>query len=193
MMQNRAPKLRMLDIGKAFPGVRALHNVSFSAAAGEIVGLVGVNGAGKSTLMSVLGGIHQPDHGQILIDGHAVTLHSPKDAEKHRIAFIHQELLFFASQTVAENIHISHFIRNRLFPFVVDKTAANNAAKRLLEMLGSSISPKARMEDLSVGGRQVVEVARALALGADVVIFDEPTSSLSVTEKTSLFKVIRRL
>jgi ABC-type sugar transport system ATPase subunit len=187
------PKLQTQGISKTFPGVRALQDVSFALAEGEVVGLVGVNGAGKSTLMSILGGIHQPDQGQILIDGQPVTLHSPKDAERRGISFIHQELLFFASQTVAENIYISHMMMSKRIPFVVDRRAANVAAKKYLAMLGSTISPTTRMENLSVGARQVVEVARALALGSDIVIFDEPTSSLSITEKNALFAVIRRL
>ncbi len=192
-MANGATKLRMSEISKTFPGVRALDDVSFEANAGEIVGVVGVNGAGKSTLMNILGGIYQPDHGEIRVDDERIAFHSPKDAANHGVAFIHQELLFFASQTVAENIFISHLFVHRTVPAFVSKRTARREAKRYLEMLGSDISPTARMEDLSVGERQVVEIARALAMGSQIVIFDEPTSSLSFKEKEKLFRVISRL
>jgi ABC-type sugar transport system ATPase subunit len=192
MSRNR-PKLQMSHITKQFPGVRALDDVSFEAKCGEIVGLVGVNGAGKSTLMNVLGGIYRPDEGNIFIDGNTVALHSPKDAGKNGIAFIHQELLYFESQTVAENIFISHLFKNKILPFLVSKQSANEATKKYLNMLGSQINPTARMEDISVGQRQEVEIARALALGSEIVIFDEPTSSLSLKEKEMLFKVIGKL
>lgn len=186
-------KLRMAHISKAFPGVKALDDVSFEARRGEIVGLVGVNGAGKSTLMNVLGGIYHPDQGDIFIDGEKAVFHSPKDATNRGIAFIHQELLFFASQTVAENIFISHLFPSKTLPIFVSKKTAITEARKYLQMLGSDISPTARMEDLSVGERQVVEIARALATGSEIVIFDEPTSSLSLKEKETLFKVIRKL
>jgi ABC-type sugar transport system ATPase subunit len=192
-MASGAPKLRMADISKHFPGVQALDDVSFEAKGGEIVGLVGVNGAGKSTLMNVLGGIYRPDRGKILIDGEEIVFHSPKDAERHGISFIHQELVFFATQTVAENIFISHLFRSERIPFFVSKSKANREARRLLVMLGSDINPTAKMEDLSVGERQIVEIARALSLGSEIVIFDEPTSSLSLKEKRSLFEVVRKL
>jgi ribose transport system ATP-binding protein len=191
--KRAAPRLRMSGISKRFPGVQALDDVSLEVDRGQIVGLVGVNGAGKSTLMNVLGGICQPDAGDILLDGKKTVLHSPRDAERHGIAFIHQELLFFASQTVAENIFISHLFPSSRLPFLVSKSAANREAKRYLAMLGSDIGPTARMEELSVGERQVVEIARALATGSDIVIFDEPTSSLSLKEKEILFGVVRRL
>jgi ribose transport system ATP-binding protein len=188
-----AAKLHMSHISKAFPGVKALDDVSLEARSGEVVGLVGVNGAGKSTLMNVLGGIYQPDKGEILIDGRKVTFHSPKDAGRHGIAFIHQELLFFASQTVAENIFISHLFPSETLPLFVSKKKAVAEARKYLQMLGSDIDPRTPMEELSVGERQVVEIARALATGSEIVIFDEPTSSLSLKEKETLFAVIRRL
>lgn len=192
-MASDAPKLRMSRISKQFPGVRALDDVSFEAHRGEIIGLVGVNGAGKSTLMNILGGVYQPDQGEIFVDGRAVSFHSPKDAERTGISFIHQELLFFASQTVAENIFISHLFADPLLPIFVSKSRANNEARRILSMLGSDISPTAKVENLSVGERQIVEIARALAVGSELVIFDEPTSSLSLKEKEVLFRVMRRL
>ena len=186
-------KLRMTAISKTFPGVRALDDVSFEVPRGEIVGLVGVNGAGKSTLMNVLGGIYQPDAGTIEIDGKRTIFPSPKAASQHGIAFIHQELLFFASQTVAENMFISNLFPAPGFPLFVSKATANREARRYLDMLGSRIAPTTPMESLSVGDRQVVEIARALAAGSDILILDEPTSSLSLKEKQILFSILRRL
>ena len=190
---NNIAKLKMLKISKQFPGVRALDDVTFEAHSGEIVGLVGVNGAGKSTLMNILGGIYHPDEGEIYIDGEKNIFNSPKDAERKGISFIHQELLFFASQTVAENIFISHLFTNKAFPLFVSKKTANEEARKYLKVLGSEISPTSKIEDISVGERQVVEIARALAMGSEIVIFDEPTSSLSLKEKENLFKVINNL
>ncbi len=192
-MAGRMETLRMSGIGKSFPGVRALDDVTLIGHAGEVVGLVGVNGAGKSTLMNILGGIFPADSGEIVVDGKAVTLRSPKDADRHGIAFIHQELLFFASQTVAENIFISNLPSSSLLPIFVDKSAATERARTYLDMLGADIRSDARMEDLSVGEKQIVEIARALATGSEIVIFDEPTSSLSVREKQNLFDIIERL
>ena len=186
-------KLRMSGISKAFPGVQALDDVSLVGHAGEVIGLVGVNGAGKSTLMNILGGVYHPDSGEILVDGEVASLHSPKDADRHGIAFIHQELLFFASQTVAENIFIANLPKIAALPAFVDKKAADREADTYLSMLGADIKSTARMEELSVGEKQIVEIARALATGSEIVIFDEPTSSLSVREKQRLFDIIRRL
>ena len=186
-------KLRMSGISKAFPGVQALDDVSLVGHAGEVIGLVGVNGAGKSTLMNILGGIYRPDRGETRVNGEVVRLHSPKDADRHGIAFIHQELLFFASQTVAENIFIANLPSSRLLAIFVDKNAANREAETYLSMLGADIKSTTRMEELSVGEKQIVEIARALATGSEIVIFDEPTSSLSVREKQRLFDIIRRL
>ena len=190
----RAPeKLRMTAIGKSFPGVRALDDVTFSARAGEVIGLIGVNGAGKSTLMNILGGIYLPDEGGIEIDGKRVDIGTPTDAEQLGIAFIHQELLFFDSQTVAENIFIADPIPHPTFPFLVSRKRANERARQVLDSIGSDIPATARMENLSVGQKQIVEIARAVAAGSEIVIFDEPTSSLSVKEKDGLFSMIRKL
>ncbi len=183
----------MSSISKAFPGVQALADVSLVGHAGEVIGLVGVNGAGKSTLMNILGGIYQPDSGEIEINGEVAALHSPKDADRYGIAFIHQELLFFASQTVAENIFIANLPSSRVLAIFVDKKTANEKADTYLSMLGADIKSTTRMEELSVGEKQIVEIARALATGSEIVIFDEPTSSLSVREKQRLFDIIRRL
>ena len=118
-MAQNDPKLKMSRITKRFPGVVALDDVSIEAESGKVVGLVGVNGAGKSTLMNVLGGIYHPDQGTIFIDGETVRFNSPKDAVMKGIVFILQELLYFESQSVAENIFISHLLPNKVAPFLV--------------------------------------------------------------------------
>lgn len=181
--------LEMKNISKQFPGVRALDNVSLTAKPGRVLALIGINGAGKSTLMNVLGGVLKNDEGEILIDGKCVVLNDPKDAEKNGIAFIHQEPLFFASMTVAQNIFISRMFQSAI-PGIVDEKKANREAKRYISMLGVEINPAAKMEDITIGARQMVEIARALAMGANIIIFDEPTSSLSLNEKECLFRVI---
>ena len=185
-------KLHMEGVTKVFPGVKALEGVSITVHAGEVLGLVGVNGAGKSTLMNVLGGIYGPDSGHIEIDGRHVELRRPIDADEAGIAFIHQELLYFPTLTVAENMFISHLPSGKL-PFTVDKGVARRRAREALDQLGSSIRPWARMETLSVGEKQIVEIARAVTQGADIVIFDEPSSSLSIKEKEALFAIVRKL
>ncbi len=185
-------KLHMERVTKLFPGVKALDEVSITVRKGEVLGLVGVNGAGKSTLMNVLGGIYPPDGGYLEIDGRRADLRGPADAEEAGIAFIHQELLYFPTLTVAENMFISHLPSGPL-PFSVDKRAARARAQEALGQLGSNIRPSDRMETLSVGETQVVEIARAVAQGADIVIFDEPSSSLSIKEKEALFAMVRKL
>ena len=186
-------KLEMLNITKNFPGVEALNDVSIVANSGEIMGLVGVNGAGKSTLMNVLGGIYPSDSGKIILNNNHIQLQSPNDAAKNGISFIHQDLLYFASQTVAENIYMTDLPKNDLLPFFISKSKIIEKASQVLDMLGSDINPNSLIEELSTGEKQIVEIARALATGSDIVIFDEPTSSLSIKEKEKLFKVVRKL
>ena len=185
--------LEMNHITKQFPGVRALDNVTLKAEPGRILALIGINGAGKSTLMNILGGILKQDEGEILIDGKSISMASPKDAEKYGIAFIHQEPLFFASMSVAQNIFIGNLFKGAV-PFLTDNAKAEKEAKKYLQLLGAEdINPHAAMEDITIGARQMVEIARALAMGANIIIFDEPTSSLSLYEKNKLFSVIGKL
>ena len=185
--------LEMTNIKKHFPGVKALDNVSLKAEPGRVLALIGINGAGKSTLMNILGGLVKEDSGEIKIEGEQVSINSPKDAEKSGISFIHQELLYFYSMTVAENIFITNLFKSKVPGLVNKKTAAQEAVKYLKLLGAENISPLSSMEDIPIGERQMVEIARALAVGAKIIIFDEPTSSLSLHEKQSLFKVIRNL
>ena len=184
--------IKMTNITKTFPGVKALDSVNLEANDGRILALIGINGAGKSTLMNVLGGVLKHDSGSIVVNGEEKKFRNPKESQQAGIAFIHQEPVFFASMTVAENIFISDLFGSGV-PGVIDKKKAIRESKNYLSQLGTTINPKAKMEDISIGERQIVEIARALALGAHTIIFDEPTSSLSLNEKEKLFEVINTM
>lgn len=185
-----APYLRMIDIGKVFPGVVALDGVSFDAWAGEVHALVGANGAGKSTLMNVLGGVIRPDSGSIHIDSQAVDIHSPLDATAQGIAFVHQEMAMLPTLTVAENMHIGDFPSRA---GLIDARVVREQTDKNLRRLGCKFTPDTRVQYLSTGDRQMVEIARALLSDPGIVIFDEPTSSLTSREKARLFDVIHSL
>lgn len=174
-------------ITKMFPGVKALDQISFTARSGRITGLIGVNGAGKSTLMNIIGGMFPPTEGRILLDGKELRFHSPQDAERCGIGFIHQEPVMFNSLSVAENICISRL------KGTVHYGNIRAEAKKYLDMMGCSIDPRAKVGDLPIGERQMVEIARALSAGGRVLLFDEPTASFSDKEKERLFEVMRTL
>ncbi|MBQ9320772.1 MAG: sugar ABC transporter ATP-binding protein [Eubacterium sp.] len=183
--------LTMTKITKQFTGVKALDNVSIHAEEGRVLGLIGINGAGKSTLMNVLGGVFQPDEGKIELNGIELKFHSPIDAYNAGIAFIHQEPQFFLSLTVAENIFISDlYMKNKV---VTDKKKMMEQAEKYLSIIAANIKPNQLLEDVAIGQRQVIEIVRALTSGAQVIIFDEPTSSLGIHEKENLFKTIEKL
>lgn len=182
--------LRMENISKAFAGVAALKGAHLEARAGEAVAVMGANGAGKSTLMNILGGVIACDSGRISIGNTDITLRSPRDATRHGIAFVHQELTMFPTMTVAENIFIDRLPASR---FLIRSGEMVRQSQALLTRLGCPISPSARVEQLSIGDRQLIEIARALRHDAKVIIFDEPTSSLTGPERQRLFDVIRDL
>lgn len=184
------PLLRMVGIKKSFPGVQALKGVDLELASGEVLALIGANGAGKSTLMNVLGGVITADEGDIYIQGERVSIRSPLNAAELGIAFVHQETALMPTMTVAENIHISSFpTRIGLIDF---KSIEENCV-RVLSRFGAEIDPRTLIRDLSPGERQMVEIGRALLGDARIIIFDEPTSSLTGREKTRLFEVIGSL
>lgn len=185
------PILEVEGITKTFPGVVALDNVSFDVRAGEVHALVGENGAGKSTLMKTLAGLHQPDGGSIVRDGQKTVVEEPLDARKKGILLIHQELSLSPELSVAENIYLGAWPTNRFG--VLKKGELRENAQRALEALGCSFGSLDRVGTLSVAMQQMVEIARAEAFDASVVIFDEPTASLTDTEKNQLFHTIRNL
>jgi ribose transport system ATP-binding protein len=186
-----APVLEMRDISKTFGPIRALSRVSLSAYAGEVHALMGENGAGKSTLMKVLSGAYRPDPGgEILIDGHAVPTGDPIRARASGIAVIYQELTLAPNLTVAQNI----FLGNQRARFgIVDAAANERAAKPILDRLGIGFSPRTRVGTLSLGERQMVEIARALSTDARIIVMDEPTTSLTSRETDKLFAIIAAL
>jgi ABC-type sugar transport system ATPase subunit len=184
------PYLRMAGIKKSFPGVQALKGVDFEAYAGEALALIGANGAGKSTLMNVLGGVIQPDEGQINIQGEMVEIRDPLEAAAHGIAFVHQEMAILRTMTIAENLYIANFpTRNGL----IDYPKARQLSQAVLQRLGHDFPVDTLLRDLSPGDQQIVEIARALLGNPRLIIFDEPTSSLTSREKERLFEVIRSL
>ncbi len=188
---EEAPLLEMRGIGKAFPGVRALHEVSLEVRAGEVHALVGENGAGKSTLMRILGGVHQRDAGEILWHGRPLEIRSPLEARAHGISIIHQELNQVPGLSVAENIFLGREPRHALG--LVDWDEMHARAGRLLADLGLSIDPRRRLGTLTVAEQQLVEIAKALSVEAELVIMDEPTAALTVEETQRLFGFIRDL
>jgi ABC-type sugar transport system ATPase subunit len=190
-MTDQHPALRLEGIVKTFPGVRALDGVSFSVRPGEVHALMGENGAGKSTLMKVLGGIHQPDEGEILIGETPTVMRSPLEAKAKGVVFIHQELSLAEELSVAENVFLGELPRRSFGR--VDWPKLNEDTARILETLRVGFTPRTRVADLSIANKQMVEIARALTVDAKVAIFDEPTASLTDAEKSVLFDVIEGL
>lgn len=185
------PVLEMRGIGKRFPGVVALDGVEFAIAPGEVVALAGENGAGKSTLMKILGGVYQPDAGTIVIDGAPATIRSVAEAQSFGIGFVHQELNVLDNLTVAENVFLGREPRH--FGFLVDRRKLNADTEVFLKRLGLPVASRTPLIELSIAQQQMVEIAKALSLNARVVIMDEPTSSLTLTETDRLLEVIKDL
>lgn len=187
--------LEMRGISMEFPGVKALQKVEFRARPGEILALMGENGAGKSTLMKVLSGvIPYPEYsGEVLLDGEACRFKSTKEARERGIAIIHQELNMFPDLTVAENMFLTMEPLRLPALGVVDERARDRQARRWLRDVGIEIDVTRPLSELSVGNQQLVEILRALATNARVLIFDEPTSALSLAESETLFRILGEL
>jgi ribose transport system ATP-binding protein len=185
------PLIEMRDIRKSFGVVRALKGVSFSAFGGEVHALMGENGAGKSTLIKILSGAYRPDPGgEILLSGGPTIINSPTDARRLGVAVIYQELSLAPNLSVAENIFLG---RENAPSGRFSRKALEKAATSILERLGVVFPPSMKVSLLSMGERQLVEIARALAAEARVLVMDEPTTSLSGRETERLFAVIRDL
>ena len=188
-----APILRMEGISKRFPGVVALDNVSLSVGAGEIVALIGENGAGKSTLMKILGGAIARDAGTITIDGKSVEIASPREASALGIEFIHQELSVLDNLDLAANIFLRREPTKGGFLKLIDRKRIYREADALLRKLGLNLSSRTSLARLSIAQQQLVEIARALGAGARIIIMDEPTSSLTLTETRRLLELCKEL
>lgn len=182
--------LEFRGITKRFEGVEALVDVSFRHGSGRVLGLIGENGAGKSTLMNILGGVVQPDEGTMFLGRSTYAPEGPSDAERAGIAFIHQELNLFPNLSVADNLFISRF--PAAGPLIRRREMIALARDRLARV-ELDVDPRTAVETLSPGERQLVEIARALGTDAGMIIFDEPTTSLTSRESARLFDLIRRL
>ena len=182
--------IEFVGISRRFPGVQALSDVSFSVRAGECHALLGENGAGKSTLGKILAGLIRPDSGSIRLHGQLVEFASPHDALAAGVGIVHQELAFCPNLTVAENLCLAALPSRwgRL-----DRSALRERARRLLEPIGLKLDVDLRVEKLSLGEEQMLQIAAAVGLGARVLVFDEPTSSLARAETERLFDLIRQL
>jgi ribose transport system ATP-binding protein len=185
------PLLTLRGVSKYFPGVRALEGVEFDLMAGEIHALMGENGAGKSTFVKILSGVHRPDGGEILLNGEAIDILDPTHARALGINPVHQELHLEPYLSVAENIFLGRQPINRFG--LLDYAAMNRNAARLLGELGVRLDPAASVGSISIAQRQIVAIARAISTECRVIIFDEPTSSLTEREAGLLFEAIRRL
>ena len=186
------PLLSMRGIGKRFPGVVALDNVNLEVGPGEVLALCGENGAGKSTLMKILGGVYQPDAGEILVDGQPVQINNVTDAMKLGIAFIHQELNVLDNLDVAANVFLGR--EPLVGPFkLIDRKKIHADTEPFLKRLGLNISSKTRLDKLSLAQQQMVEIAKALSLNARIIIMDEPTSSLTLSETERLLQLVCEL
>lgn len=183
-------KIEMKDIYKSFGKNDVLKGVDFTLNDGEIHALVGENGAGKSTLMNILSGVLSKDKGEILIDGKEVDISDTNVAKKYGISFIHQELSDWPELTVMDNIFMNNEIKNRIF---LDKAKMRKKCIELLERFDLDINPKTKVSELSVGQRQMMEIAKANLNKVNVLILDEPTSALTNNEIDKLFKLIKRL
>lgn len=186
--------LEMKGISKSFPGVKALDNVSLSVRPGTVHALMGENGAGKSTLMKCLFGIYKMDAGEVRINGQKVTINNPDEAMKMGIAMVHQELQPVLPRSVAENMYLGRFPYRSYGPLkVIDHKKMYQDTAHWLKEVGMDFDPKTPLSELSIGQMQTIEIAKAVSHEAKVIIFDEPTSSLSDKEVEVLFNIMNEL
>jgi ribose transport system ATP-binding protein len=187
-----AALIEVEGVSKTFPGVRALSDVRFELAPGEVHALMGENGAGKSTLMKILAGVYTKDGGKILLEGREVAFANPREAQAAGVGIIHQELQLMNHLSVAQNIFIGREPK-RAFGLLLDEDKLNRDAAALLDHMGLRLNPRADVGDLTVAKQQMVEIAKALSHNTRVLIMDEPTAALNNAEIAELFKMIREL
>jgi ABC-type uncharacterized transport system ATPase subunit len=185
-----APLLELKGITKRFPGIVANDHVDFDLEKGEVHALLGENGAGKSTLMNILYGLYHPDEGEIRLRGRSVRIHSPREAIDLGIGMVHQHFMLIPVMTVAENI-VLHAEPHR-GPFL-DIEEAENRVREISKQFGLAVRPEARVESISVGMQQRVEILKALYRGAEILILDEPTAVLTPPEAEELFEILESL
>lgn len=182
--------LEVSGIGKSFPGVRALHEVSFAVGEGEVVAVLGENGAGKSTLMKILAGVQRPDTGTIRMEGNEIAIRSVEEGLSHGIALIHQELNLATNLSIGANLFLG---REPTCFGLIDENEIASRSRQFLDRVGLELSPSTLVGDLPIGRQQLVEIAKALTTDARILIMDEPTSSLSLQETERLFEVVKDL
>jgi len=188
---NNEPLLKLVEISKTFPGVKALREVDFSVNYGEVVSVVGQNGAGKSTLVNIIGGIYTPDNGNIFINGQKVRISNPGIAEKLGIGMVHQEPTLVPMMTVSANLFLNKEHLKNIFFLNFEKM--KEESNKILDVLGFNINPETLVENLSLVERGVVETAKAMLLNPRILIFDEVTATLGISEVERLFKLIQEL
>ena len=185
-----ASLLEMRGIHKSFPGVLALRGVGLTVRSGEVLALLGENGAGKSTLMKILGGAHCADAGEILIEGKLCEMRSPAESRNARIAVIYQEFNLVPALSASENVFLGREVSRAGF---VDQASERRATSELFRRLGISLDPSIPCRELSTAQQQLVEIAKALAFDARVLVMDEPTAALTAHETEKLFEIIAEL
>lgn len=195
MLQKKSapPLLKMVEIEKTFPGVRALDKVSLTVESGTVHALMGENGAGKSTLMKCLFGVYKKDGGRVLLEGKEISFKNSKEALLNGVAMVHQELNQALKLTVMDNMWLGRFPYVSKFVPLTSERKMYSATKRIFDDLGITVDPKAKMSTLSVSQRQMVEIAKAVSYNSKVIVFDEPTSSLNDREAEVLFRIIDML
>lgn len=185
--------LQMENICKEFPGVKALDNVSLTVRAGTVHALMGENGAGKSTLMKCLFGVYSKDGGRIFLEGQEVSFRNSKEALEHGVAMVHQELNQALKRNVMDNMWLGRFPKVAPGIPLTSEKKMYDATKKLFDELGINVDPRTVMSKMPVSQRQMVEIAKAVSFNAKVIVFDEPTSSLTEEEVEHLFKIINML
>jgi ribose transport system ATP-binding protein len=190
MSDGRNPLVEVRGVSKRFPGVQALDSVSLDIRPGEVHAVAGENGAGKSTLMKLLAQLDKPSDGAILVNGEQVRFRNPRHAQRLGIAMVHQEFALAPHLTVADNLALG---REQSHAGLIVRGAEKRRARELLEQVGLDIDPGRRVSSLAVAEQQRVEIAKALAVDAKVVIMDEPTATLTEAEIADLFRLIDRL